>query len=691
MRSFALPVLALLSALTPRLHADALSKKTDVDFFRDVPSRNLKGLATRSDGRLVGGPTLTEITAPAPADLLWCLEATPDATKWLVGTGPEGKIVEVTLNAAAATSTSREIAKLDDPHVFVVKRLADGSILAGTSPKGALYLIKDGKPVARIALPVDSIFDLLLLNEQTALVATGNPGRIYRVDLAKFAAAGLVAEKVTDVKILAERGIGLFGEIRDRNVRRIAQLADGRIVAGSAPKGNIYTFAPATAGDAVPTPRQPVILQENRDAEVTDLLPQPNGDLYASIVFASSSGESRITPAPKSGADAKPASDVPPPAQAEKFGGRSSIVWFPANGFPETVVSRASGAFYRVLRHGDTLLMAGGEAGELFGYEIKSKLALTFAGSISSQLNGLAPVAGSPGKFLLLRNNAPGLAILDFAASGPREAETRRLDLVNPSLLGTLRFSRLKNFTDAQLGIELRVSNGSDEIEGWSPWTPLKVTDASTQTGAGWSADNIRGRYFKLRLRLPAAAEAPELDKGTLFVLAQNRRPVLQEFRLISPNYGLVPAVDQPPAPSATLSQLMTQPPRDDDAKRRESFLRSQIVPSPGSRVVFWNVTDPDGDNVVSTFSIRRTGETAWTDLAVNVRESFAQFDTAHLADGVYFTRIVSTETSPRLAAERLSATFETDDLVVDHTAPEILEVTAKRDGERGVIINSAS
>ena len=255
------------------LRADPLSKKTDIDFFRDVPSRNLKGLATRSDGRLVGGPTLAEIAVPAPADLLWCLESTPDATKWLLGTGPDGKIIEVTFNTADATYASRELVKLDDPQVFIVKRLADGAILAGTSPKGALYLIRDGKPVARVALPVDSIFDLLLLDEKTALVATGNPGRIYRVDLAKFAAAGIVAEKITDVKILAERGIGLFGEIRDRNVRRIALLADGRVVAGSAPKGNIYTFASAAAGDTVASPRQPVILQENRDAEVTDLLP----------------------------------------------------------------------------------------------------------------------------------------------------------------------------------------------------------------------------------------------------------------------------------------------------------------------------------------------------------------------------------------------------------------------------------
>jgi hypothetical protein len=109
-------------------------------------------------------------------------------------------------------------------------------------------------------------------------------------------------------------------------------------------------------------------------------------------------------------------------------------------------------------------------------------------------------------------------------------------------------------------------------------------------------------------------------------------------------------------------------------------------VPSPGTQVVFWTLTDPDGDNVLATFSIRRDGDSAWTDLAVNTRDSYAQFDTAHLPDGVYFTRLVATETAPRPAAERLSPTFETDDLIVDHTPPEILEAAAKRDGDRVVI-----
>src|SRR6185369_1462022 len=100
-------------------------------------------------------------------------------------------------------------------------------------------------------------------------------------------------------------------------------------------------------------------LQENRDAEVTDLLPQPDGGLYASIVFSGVPGESRLTAAKRDGKDA----DNGPASPPEKFGGRSSLYWFPPNGFPELLTSRTGVAFYRLAKQGDVIVVAAGELG----------------------------------------------------------------------------------------------------------------------------------------------------------------------------------------------------------------------------------------------------------------------------------------------------------------------------------------
>ena len=694
---FSLRLLAIALALTvfnassvTSAQAEPLSKKFDLDFFRDLPSRNLHGLATRSDGRLVAGPVLTELKGAVPADLLWCFMPLSE-TQWLIGTGPDGGIIEATLDLTQQTVTSRELLKIGEPHLFALRRLTNGDLLAGTSPHGGLVLVRDGKIHARLGLPVDSIFDLLIVpatptDAESVLVATGNPARIYRLNPTTFAASGITADKISDVAQLAVKGLTLFGEIRDRNVRRIARFADGRIAVGSSPKGNLYVFpAPATAAPPAPAAlASPLLLQENRDAEVTDLLPQANGDLYATLVFASTAGDARINLALAKPKEKTDTTVSPPPVaftpSVEKFSGRSTLVFIPAQGFPENLVTRSNLAFYQLARTGDTLLIAGGELGELLGYDLKNRLPLTFAGSTSSQLNALAPLPGASGRFLLLRNNAPGLAVLDFNATAERSAETRRIDIGTPALLGALRFDRLRNLTPPQLILEIKTSFGSDEIEGWTDWTPLNASDP---VDPAWRGAALRGRYAKLRLKLPADATTLEIEKPALFLLPQNRRPTLQEFRFLAPNFALVPAAESTPSLTTSISQILNSSGKDDEsgaAKRsKAAFLASQIIPSPGSQIALWTLADPDGDNLTATFSIRPENESTWTDLAVSSREPYIVFDTARLADGIYLSRLVATETAPRASADRLSLTFETDQLVVDHTSPAILEATATR------------
>jgi hypothetical protein len=596
----------------------------------------------------------------------------------------------VSADLSAGTYSAKDVARIADTQVFALKALPDGSILAGTSPTGGLYLIRGGKIVARTGLPADSIFDLILLDGgRAALAATGNPGRIYRIDLARFAAAGVSEERISDATALAARGVALFGEVSDRNLRRIARLADGRIVAGSAPKGDIYIFG-ADGG-------APYIAEENRDAEVTDLLADPAGGYFAAIVY--SGGEIHPVQAniqvvgttepviimgtpPGSGPAPNPSptpapgtAEAPSPSvQPERFGGRSSVQWFSSEGFSETLTSRLGVAFYRIGRMGDILVIAGGEQGEMTGFDLASRLSLTFAGSASSQVNALEPVPGSPGRFLAIRNNAPGFALLDFNAAQPRGAETKRVDLGAPARLGALRFNRLRDVDPAQVSVYVRTTNALEETDGWSPWVAMADAD-------GWRADVPVGRYVELKFAIPADSRPTlELDKASIYYLSQNHRPQLQDFRMLSPNFAIVVPPDTPQPVVTTVGQLLQASERDTGDRRRSGFLGSQIVASPGTRVAFWTVSDADGDNLVYTFSIRRDGDPTWTDLAVDSTDSYVQFDTLHLQEGTWFTRLVAKQAAPRPAADRLLVTFETDDMVVDHTPPEIEEASVRRE-----------
>ncbi|HKB56759.1 MAG TPA: hypothetical protein VKC51_04145 [Lacunisphaera sp.] len=644
------------------LGADPLTRQLEVDFGRDVASRNLKGLATRSDGRVLPGPVFTDLAGPRLGDILWQLKpAGPN--RFLVGTGPEGKVQEVTFNPKDNTYTVREVADVAETQAIAVQPLADGSLLIGTSPTAAIYLVKDGKTLARVPLPADSVFDFLPLPDGGMLAATGNPGKIYRLDLRKLATAGVIEGKIGDDKVLVDKGVTLFGEVRDRNVRKLARLTDGRIIAGSSPKGNVYGFA--AAGGA------PLILQENLAAEVVDLLPMEDGSFYAGLVFTTSDTV-RVGRIPDPKDDSKDKEKEP---SKPGFIGRTSVVRFPADGFPESVFTKLNIALYRLARHDGWLLLTAGEMGDTFGYDPVARRSLTFAGSASAQVNDLAALGD--GRYLLLRNNAPGLALMSFVPAPVRELETRRLDLNQPGELGGFRFARLRGVDLPALKVGVRTNYGSDELEGWTPWTEMKVRDGA------FYADGLKGRYVKFRLQVTGATADFQIDKATLYHLPQNRRPLLANFRILSPNLGLIPAAEQPPSANVTLNQLLFPNQHDlgDDAtdKHKGSLLNSQVIAQPGTQLVYWAINDPDGDTLAYTFSIRAEKSDTWTDLAVNSPDSYVQFETGGLPEGLYLTRLTASEQSPRPAAQRLTYTFETDNLLVDRTPPVIGATSVSR------------
>jgi hypothetical protein len=267
--------------------------------------------------------------------------------------------------------------------------------------------------------------------------------------------------------------------------------------------------------------------------------------------------------------------------------------------------------------------------------------------------------------------------LLSFESTAARELETKRLDLGQPSELGALRFPRLRGLNLSALKVQVSTNYGGDELEGWSPWVDLPISDDAFQ-GSG-----LRGRYVRYKLRLAATAADFQIDKADQYLLPQNRRPTLTDFRIFPPNQGMIPVGDSPMTGVTTLGQLLYPNQRDakDDVpeRRKGAFLNSQVLPQPGTQIVYWSVNDPDSDALAYTFSIRPDGGDAWTDMAVRTTDSYVQFETGGLAEGLYLTRLVVAEQAPRPETQRLTYTFETDNLLVDHTPPVITATEVQR------------
>lgn len=666
---FFLLFLALMTAQS----ASPLSKSQRIDFFRDTNSRDLQGVITRSDGRVLPGPVLSPLTTHLDADLLWSFAAVDGSL--FIGTGPEGKILRI--DPQKTTPTATVVADLPDSHLFALLALPDGSLLAGTSPEGGLILLRDGQVLARAKLPATSVLDLAMIPSApglgpVALVATGNPGRIYQVNLERFASTATTdeTEMEPDDTALAARGISLWGRVRDQNLRRLTVLADGRVLAGSAPAGNVYAF-PATGG-------LPVVLAENREAEVTDLLPVTGG-FYAAITFAAEPADARVKRAGEQANSAKDKPDQPvtdtatllfnDSAPTARFRGRSQLVWFPDDGFPEVVMARQQTAFYRLQEYDGLILITGGEEGELLGYDPVLRRSVTLPGATSGQLNAILPAHDRPGNFFVLGNNPAALLQLTFGETKPASLTTKRLDLGVPARIGALRFNPGAGTRVDDLRVEMRASFSSQEHEGWGEWR-----QAVPQEG-GWSSDGLRGRYVQARLTMPATPF--ELPPAEIHFLPQNRRPQLVDFQVLAPDFMLLPAPERIDPPASTLGQILQS--GGNEANLRNQFLASQVVPQTGTQVVYWQINDPDGDNFVSTFSLRHEQADDWTDLAVDTSAPFAQFETSHLPEGLYHSRLTVAETAPRPASDRQRTTFSTADILIDRTAPELLDASIDR------------
>jgi len=672
-RLFGLAVFLFVSSLLAAAPAVSFSKRNNINFYREVPSRDLSGLAIRSDGRIIAGPELSPLAGNPVADLWWDIEAL-ESDRWLVGTGPTGQVLEISVDPVNKTYAATPWADSEANHVFVLKRLPDDRIVGGTAPDAILMVWSpDGSLETSVSLPADSILDILPDQTGSTLwVSTGNPGQIYRVDMAQ-----LVASSVDES--LSGRGVELWGKVRDRNIRSLAWNANGRILAGSAPSGNLYEF-PEAGGD-------PLILMDQESGEITDIHLTPNGDIFAINIAAKETVTRRVTQSvnvtPPTETTEKPSSDTPATTPApsimeappvEKFSGRSSLIKIPAGrGLPELVSSRNNLAMYQIYPHQDWLLLPGGDDGEFAGYVPAARRAITFAGSDSAQILEITPLEPET-TYLALTNNPAGLSLLDFSGSEIRHATTKRINLQTPSEIGALRFNRARHLAPEEITVKMRANRGRDSTEGWTPWTEaLRRHD-------GWFAPGLTGQYLQIKIQLPAELDpAAELDQAEVHFLPQNRRPVLQSFRLVSPNFGLSPLSSTAnSSPNLTLGQVIGTTPsniKPPAELKRQNLLSSHVIPRPGAQVAMWTASDPDGDNLTATFSIRREDESTWTDLVVDTAEGWLQFDRTTLPEGTYFTRLVLAEQAPRSLVQRRTVTFKTDDLVIDLSPPTIDDV----------------
>ena len=179
----------------------------------DFAAGTLEGLSLDEDGVLRLGATTTPVDLDVPTT--WAAVRTGD-TVW-VGTGNEGKVVQVRADATGAIDTGK-----DALMVTALAPLPQGAVAAALYPGGHIVRVgQDGalKDIAK--LPVEYVWAMHADKRGALLAACGAPGTLYTVD--PFGAI----ERLADV--------------HDEHARCMVVAAD-RTLVGTAPKGLVLEW-----------------------------------------------------------------------------------------------------------------------------------------------------------------------------------------------------------------------------------------------------------------------------------------------------------------------------------------------------------------------------------------------------------------------------------------------------------------
>jgi hypothetical protein len=216
----------------------------------------------------------------------------------------------------------------------------------------------------------------------------------------------------------------------------------------------------------------------------------------------------------------------------------------------------------------------------------------------------------------------------------------------------------------------------------WSPWTLV-------DPARGSRIEAPPARFLAWRATLTASPEgaSPELTLVEAAYQMKNQPPRIERFEATPFNYKFPSS-----SLTASSSSSLTLPPFGQPSRQSPSSPNigdggaATLNYEKGFAGARWRVSDANGDTIASTLEIRGESEREWKPLKSDIKESRYSWDATGLADGRYRLRLTATDQPDNYPGAGLSATIESEEFIVDHTPPEILDLAARIEGAKLIV-----
>jgi sugar lactone lactonase YvrE len=648
-----------------------------------------KGVAIRSDGKLVPAPRFTSFADPNLA-YLWQLRVDSRGRLYAAG-GSDAKVLRFDDSGkSVAVFESTELA------AQTIAFDARDNLYVGTSPDGKVYKVTpDGQKSVFFEPKTKYIWALAVDPQGVLYVGTGDKGEVFAVNL---------------------DGKGqLLYQSDERHARSLAFDSKGNLLVGTDPNGLILRIEIVRkTAQAVPEAGATFVVHETNKKEVTSLLVDPSGNVYASSI-----GEKQRAPGATPATPAVPQPQMPATINlsggasaqiqttlaATSFSfplsttGGSEVVKISPDNSPEVVwTSHEDLVFSLSLSSAGKILLGTGNKGtiiELEGQNVHSSIARTASAQVTSM------VAGPGGKVFAATANPGKIFSLgpEFDTEGSFESET--FDAKIFSHWGRLTWWGENGATQGKVAFYVRSGNTSSPEKNWSPWAgPFKSAAGETV-----SCPPARFAQWKVVFLDTDHGGAPSVSWVSLAYQPKNVAPAIDDVVVQEPGVR-VQGFSQPTGGATAPSPVQLRMPQRAGpnfpslaaiSMNPEGASRAARIDVPpqgfedkGFQSVLWSAHDDNEDELVFSVFYRGEGEESWRLLKDKLSQRFYSWDTTTMPDGAYYLKITASDSPSNPAGQALARERETERFVIANTPPRIenLQTRANSPDEAAVTVS---
>ena len=563
-----------------------------------------------------------------------------------LGTGPNGKVLRVLNDQAVQVypQQSGDTAVGDgfsNQHVFALGLdVADRLLIGLSGEKGKLVRLGAEAETVFEHEKVQYIFAIARDGDNNVYLGTGPEGLIFRLD--PFCQK---AEQIYDAK--------------DKNILALA-IRDGVLYAGADERGVIYKLS--LDG------KQSAVLYDSEQTEITALLTDAQGTVYAAATSAQAAAQQlrstspALTKAPgrpdtsapvKPGGDAatlntantdsakeeqqpKPAPQPPQPPAARTAG---QVYKITPDGFVTPVFSEMA-VFYALLSDGTTLWLGTGNNGRLFTVDVTTEeKSIAYEDKLSSQITALTQSGDS---LYLGLSNPARLIRLEKGFETRGVFQSQLVDAAQPA-----RWGKIQLEADLPGGTAITMASRSGNVGDpndptFSPWS-----GETPMTGPAELTSPV-GRFLQYRLTLTASDAL--------------RTPVVREAAVSHVIPNLAPTV---PAVMAA---------------------RSRDKNKPTIMEITFSAQDDNRDELNFTLEFRQVGRDRWIQLKDDLAQPKFEWDGRTVEDGRYEVRVTADDRKGNSPDTKLTGSRISDPFVIDYTPPAIEHAAVAVEGNAVVL-----